>query len=313
MSQHDRKPRLDRIRAEAYKDDADIDQLVKGFVDWSTYKEYLVFRIENRYTLEKRWRAVQASKRGNEVYAQRLRKRLRLLYNIPEVHAFDHKDRSKNKTTSILLVTLTYRRDRSLQSAWSDCGRDDNRFMASMRKRFGEISVIRSFEAQRDGFPHIHLLLFFHEYEFEAFHYGGKWRIHDKDDVESRWPWGFVDVQAISSLRSGISYVVKYLNKAHLSIVEDGADSKLVLTLAMLSIFRKRAFSISGSFKSIVGRRVRRHLVQQVDLHDMEPVDRWFLVGFWGGDLKLISVDLSYADFFKIRSSTSFNENRHLC
>ena len=312
MSQLDKKPRLDRLRAEAYKEDADVDQLVKGFVEWSTYKEYLIFRRENRYTLEKSWRAVLASKRGNEIYAQRLRKRLKSLYNIPEVHAFDLKDRSLRKTTSILFVTLTYHRDRALQGAWGDCGIDDNRFMASMRKRFGEISVIRSFEAQRDGFPHIHLLLFFHEYEFEAFYYGGRWRIHDKGEVEAKWPWGFVDVQAVSSLRSGISYVVKYLNKVHLSIVEAGSDSKMVLTLAMLSIFRKRAFSISGSFKSIIGKPAKRLLVQQFDLLG-QPVYRWFLVGFWGGDLKVISKDLSYLEFFKIRSSASFNENRYLC
>jgi hypothetical protein len=137
MQQTERKPRLDRLRAQAYRNDPDLDELVSGFKVWSKYKEYLIFRIENKYTYEKRWRAVQASKRGNEVYSKRLRQRLRHLYDLPEVKAFDHKDRSETKKTNILFVTLTYRRDRVLQSAWGDCGKDDNRFMASMRKKMG--------------------------------------------------------------------------------------------------------------------------------------------------------------------------------
>lgn len=313
MQQNERKPRLARLRAKAYVEQPNIDELVDGFKEWSTYPENLIFRIENKFTLEKRWRAVQASKRGNEVYRDRLRKRLRHLYDIPETQTFDYRDRSSQQSTNILFVTLTYERNRSLQSAWGDCGVDDNRFMASMRKRFGDINIIRSFEAQRDGFPHIHLLMFFNDVEFEAFHYNGKWRIHDKEEIASRWPWGFVDVLAISSLHSGISYVVKYLNKVHESILDEESDSKYVLTLAMLSIFRKRAFSISGEFRSIVGRPVKGKLVQQVDLQHLEPVERWFLVGFWGGDLGAVSKDLSYVEFFKIRSSRTFNVNIHLC
>ncbi|MCX6654340.1 MAG: hypothetical protein NTY03_04365 [Candidatus Bathyarchaeota archaeon] len=312
MSRIESKPRLDRIRAKAYREDPDLDDLVLDFKEWSTYKEYLIFRIENRYTLEKKWKAVQASKRGNKIYSLRLKKRLSHLYDIPEVKKFNYKDRSSRQTSNILMVTLTYSRDRQLYFAWDQCGKDENRFMASMRKKYGDISIIRSFEAQRDGFPHIHLLLYFREVEFETFHFGGMWRVHDKKEIEDRWRWGFVDVQAVSSLHSGISYVVKYLNKVHLSIVEVGSDSKMVLTLAMLSIFRKRAFSISGSFKSIIGKPTKRLLVQQFDLLG-QPVYRWFLVGFWGGDLKVISKDLSYLEFFKIRSSASFNENRYLC
>jgi hypothetical protein len=311
MSKIERKPRLDRIRAKAYREDPDLDDLVNDFKEWSTYKEYLIFRIENKYTLEKKWRAVQASKRGNKIYSLRLKKRLGHLYDIPEVTKFNYKDRSSKHTSNILLVTLTYCRDRQLHFAWEECGKDDNRFMASMRKKYGDISIIRSFEAQRDGFPHIHLLLYFHDSEFEAFHYGSKWRIRDKEEIEDRWPWGFVDVQAISSFHSGISYVVKYLNKVHESVLDEKSDSKLVLTLAMLSIFRKRAFSISGSFRLLVGKIVKGKLVQQVDLN-LEHIFKWYLVGFWGGDLGVLSRDLSYREFFMARSSPTFNENIYL-
>ena len=311
MSKTERKPRLDRIRAKAYREDPDLDDLFNDFKEWSTYTEYLVFRIENRYTGEKRWRAVQASKRGNKIYSLRLKKRLRHVYDIPEVKKFNYKDRSSKHTSNILLVTMTYRRDKQLYSAWDQCGRDDNRFMASLRKRYGNISIIRSFEAQRDGYLHIHLLLLFHDAEFEAFHFQGKWRIHDKEEIAGRWPWGFVDVQAISSLHSGISYVVKYLNKVHESVIDEKSDFKMVLTLAMLSIFRKRAFSISGSFRLLVGKIVKGKLVQQVDL-EKKPIFMWYLVGFWGGDLGVLSKDLSYREFFEKRSSSTFNENIYL-
>jgi hypothetical protein len=311
MSKIERKPRLERIRSKAYREDPDLDELVHDFKEWSTYTEYLVFRIENRYTYDKKWRAVQASKRGNKIYSLRLKKRLSHLYDIPEVKRFNYKDRSSKQISNILLVTLTYRRDRQLYFAWDQCGKDENRFMASMRKRYGNISIIRSFEAQRDGFPHLHLLLFFQDAEFDAFNYQGKWRIHDKDEIAERWPWGFVDVEAVSSLHSGISYVVKYLNKVHESVIDEMSDSKLVLTLAMLSIFRKRAFSISGSFRLIVGKVVKGKLIQQVDL-ELKRIFNWYLVGFWGGDLGVLSKDLSYREFFEKRSSSTFNENIHL-
>jgi hypothetical protein len=42
------------------------------------------------------------------------------------------------------------------------------------------------------------------------------------------------------------------------------------------------------------------------------PVDRWFLVGFWGGDLGVVSKDLEYLEFFKMKSSGSFNVNIYL-
>jgi hypothetical protein len=126
--------------------------------------------------------------------------------------------------------------------------------MASLKKKYGNISIIRSFEAQRDGFPPIHLLLFVHDVEFEAFHSQGKWRICHKEEIAYRWPWVFVDIQAISSLHSGISYVVKYLNKVHEVVTDEELDSILVLTLATLSIFKKRVFSISGNFRLLVGK-----------------------------------------------------------
>jgi hypothetical protein len=113
MLKIERKPKLDRIRAKACREDSDLDDLVHDFKEWSKYKEYLKFRIENKYTQEKKLRVVQASKRGNKIYRLRLRKRLMYLYDIPEVKKFDYKDGSSKQTLNILLVTLTSRRDSS--------------------------------------------------------------------------------------------------------------------------------------------------------------------------------------------------------
>jgi hypothetical protein len=50
---------------------------------------------------------------------------------------------------------------------------------------------------------------------------------------------------ALSDLGAGVGYVVKYLTKVHKTIVEEKFDRKSVLTLAMMWIFKKRAFSLS--------------------------------------------------------------------
>jgi hypothetical protein len=61
----------------------------------------------------------------------------------------------------------------------------------------------------------------------------------------------------------------------------------------------------------LVGKIVRGKLIQQVDL-EKKAVFKWYLVGFWGGNLGVLSRDLSYREFFEKRSSSTFNENIYL-
>lgn len=146
----------------------------------------------------------KASKRGNDVYSAKLRKRLNHLYNLPQREFFNFKDRSRRHKTRSVFVTLTYRRDLRLDEAWEDVGSDFNRWASAMRKAFGKIGLIRCWEAQEDGFPHIHCILLFHETEFETFFHNGVWRISSKRELEKYWDWGFSEMWAMYSLGAGV-------------------------------------------------------------------------------------------------------------
>jgi hypothetical protein len=63
---------------------------------------------------------------------------------------------------------------------------------------------------------------------------------------------------------------VKYLTKVHRTVVDGKFDRKSVLTLAMMWIFKKRAFSLSRGFEDLVveEEKEERRYVGHVDLED---------------------------------------------
>ena len=56
----------------------------------------------------------------------------------------------------------------------------------------------------------------------------------------------------LSDYGACVGYVVKYLPKVHITVVEEKYDRKSVLTLAMTWIFKKRAYSFSRGFENLV-------------------------------------------------------------
>ena len=312
MSLYVPTPRLVHYRALLSHDEPDLEVIKEAFIEWSTFDEYLIFRKENIYTSEKEWRAVKAAKRGNDVYAWRLKKRLGHLRSIPNVRFFNHKDRSRRHKTRTLFIMLTYKRDDRLDVVWEEIGSDYNRWITGLRRKYGKIEVVRTWEAHGDGYPHIHCVLLFEEIEFETFLYNGKWRINRKDDISRNWHFGFVDVLALSSIRAGVNYMVEYLTKAHRVLIEKGADRRRVLTLALMLIFRKHSFSISRSLSEVLKKvSCKMKSLGQVDLEG-NPIYKWVLVGFWAGGLGVWSKKLSYIEFIKTYSSDSFTKNNKL-
>ena len=322
------KPRLSRIRALLSHEDHDLEDIERGYLDWVSYPEYIVLQGEHVHTGEKRWKAVKASKRGNDVYNWRLAKRLNLVNNLPNITFFGWKDRSKRHKTRALFVTLTYaRKDLRVDEAWEQVGEDFNRWVSRIKKRFGDVRIIRVWEAQQDGYPHIHAICVFENHEFDAFNYNGVWRAQDKRSLE--WEHGFTDVEALASLRGGIKYVLKYLTKLHeIGVYGSQENNKIpdssnltgligkasVTTLSLMWIFRKRGFSVSGGLLDLITRMHNSNqpasdYVIQVDF-DGDPVWVWRLVGFWGGHIgdNAWSSDLSLDQFRKLRSSISWSD-----
>ncbi|WP_205006565.1 rolling circle replication-associated protein, partial [Escherichia coli] len=98
-------------------------------------------------------------------YASRVRERVAPLLELD----LPPGNRSENRTR-LLFITLTY--DVKLKSpsgAWVSISEEFNRWIAGLRGRFGRVSYFKVFEATSRGYPHLHLLLVFHDAEFPFF------------------------------------------------------------------------------------------------------------------------------------------------
>lgn len=307
-------PRISRLKALLSYDNPDLEKIIDAFTYWSNLVVYLVLRRENIHTNEKTYKMAKAAKRGNDVYCAKLRRRLNHLYKLPKIEFFNYKDRNKIQKTRAIFVTLTYRRDLRLDEAWEQVGSDFNRWKSAMTKAFGKFDIVRCWESQQDGFPHIHCILLFRETEFETFFYNGKWRISRKRELEKYWAWGFSDMFAMYSLGAGVGYVMKYVTKVNNALLAEKRNRNDVLSLALMWIFRKRAFSVSKDFGMFLVEVKDDRPYGQVDLEG-KTIYRWYLVGFWTdrkGEYDSWSVKLSYLEFWKIQSSKEFTFNKAL-
>lgn len=278
------KPRLNETRKRLSLETPNLDSLLTEYEAWVSYPEWLIFQGETLYYHDNgdvepivKYKAAMASKRGNKVYNWRVKKRLKILDQIKrKPFTLAYFSRSTNlKQTHSLFVTLTYSRDLSLGDAWERVGLDLNRWLSGLKRKFGKFQFIRSFEAQKDGFPHIHILLIFYGAEFKVFRYKRKWRINEKSEFE--WEWGFVDVEACDSLKDGISYIAKYIGKIHLK----GAKDYNNLTIAIVWFYKKRSWSVSRAIGDLIKTMHNSNKISS-DMGD-GFVWTWKLLGFWGG------------------------------
>jgi len=335
------KIRLGPVRANIENTGIDgatlINYLPPVFLEWTHQDEYLIMGKYHHLLGYLGFVAVKASKRGNDVYSKRIKDRLNPLMELPDIRFFDWKDRSKRQKTRAIFTTLTYDpAGLSIGEAWNKVGEDYNRWISALRARYGEASIIRVWEAHKSGYPHVHAVIIFEDSEFEAFHHGDAWRVHEKRDIEGLWPHGFTDIEALSSTRGGLHYVVKYLGKLHtLGYQGDGLDASeasglsglvsraSVLTLSLMWAFRKRAFSMSRGLGDLIRALHNSNsdpsagplgVLVQADLTggaSAEAVTRWILLGFWAGGLikegrRRWSVGLSLSELRKLRGCASW-------
>ena len=263
----EQKPRLAFARNYflefALNKNIDFDELEKFYVGWRDYDEYVVFQKQtDKLTvtgeIEKETVAIKGAKRGNDVYAWRIWKRLKFLYTLKNRSFFD--PHGNVKSSNLLFVTLTYDVKLStIREAWETIGEDFNRWIRNLRKKYGRVSYLRCWEASKRGYPHVHLLMIFHDYTFRIDvrkSTNSKYRIAEKEAFEKSYH-SFVDVQAIRKMREGINYVTKYLLKS------TSESQTQVLTLALCWLFRKRSYAVSGDLYDVIQTSIgHRRLIQ---------------------------------------------------
>jgi hypothetical protein len=238
----------------------DLEGLVEYFLTWMDYNEYLVLQKQSfdGKEFEKDTIAVKCSKRGNDVYKSRVKKRFSFMSTLENKILFDWKNKTK-KTHKVncVFVTLTFNPALcSINEAWEvRVGREYNTWVTNLRNKFGRVEAIRTFEGYANGYPHIHVVLLFGDKEFTTFKDGNdKWRIEEKEVFELSWK-SFVDVQAMRDLRGGLFYLSKHILKAQVVQGDPTKEEdlwKYYLTLALNWVFKKRSFALSKGFLDLM-------------------------------------------------------------
>ena len=205
------KPRLNRAIGYFCNNQLEFDLLEDLFSFWRDFSEYVILRrarVDPR-SFKTTWEyvAVKCSKRGNDVYVSRIKRRFKFLNRlVPDLEFFKPSDFKVNKnlpSSKAMWLTLTYDTKRcSRREAWENIGHEWNRFISAMRSRYGKISVLRSWEAFQNGYPHVHAVLWFHD---RKFHVVQKFQLFSNEPSENNAQKGSGSLEETSLDPSGRS------------------------------------------------------------------------------------------------------------
>ena len=195
------------------------------------------------------WRFPVAVKRGNDEYIRLIQERLKPFLNNEPIIFFE--DDWGEKTTNALYLTGTV--DPAI------CGNDRgylefgswwNSFITNIRSQIGDLVFIRSWQSQKNGYPHFHAILYFKDKEFTAVRWIGEdgrisyrlpSRSGDREILKRAWKWGNLDIQCIQNMSESFTDLLKYVTRCL-----EGGESDL--TNALLWYFQRQAFGISDNF-----------------------------------------------------------------
>jgi len=151
-----------------------------------------------------------------------------------------------------VLITLTLKRDISLQDAWANINRWTSQFLKRFRDYITKVkksflSYLWVVEAHQDEYPHVHILASFPFVEVEKIY---DWWI-DKDGNHLSEFQG-VDVKFIGSAENVRDYLVKYLIKQHhkyWTFYRDGDKVKVRISTLFIWYFRVKLFGMSRDLR----------------------------------------------------------------
>lgn len=245
----------------------DTEFVVNLYKNWVAEDEYMGF--ENKKTGE--WIFLKCSKRGNDIYQNRVEESLKgvlkLLHAKINISNVNDNEKDRNlKSTNGLEIVLTY--DTKLKSksrAWLDVGNECNRFLSNLRKQYGKIAKVRSWESFENGYPHVHMAVIFKDKKFLIKQHVAKkgknkgkitWRLRyyeQKEKIAKYWH-SDVDIQGITDLEDSIKNVLWYIlknNDVNYKDMESWGRKEL-LTMASMWYFRKKSYSVSGEFTDLI-------------------------------------------------------------
>lgn len=245
----------------------------KMAVRFNELSDIVVYEIE-----DPEWVRIKSCKRGNDVYTRRVKEKFDTLIkwsksdeckNKIGFSIRESKNRNRVKKTNLLLVsgTCDHKITGSIGNSWLKFGGYWNSFITNVREKFHGCEFIRCWQSQENGYPHFHALIYFPNYKFtvvKKLEWSDRkqkevvvWRIHNRQQLNHKpainqivdcWKEGSIDVRAVSSLKEGLTEVLKYVTRDLI-----GGESEL--TNAMVWYFGNQSYSISKNFvKSLTGK-----------------------------------------------------------
>ena len=242
--------RLGRVIYAFESGQIDLEGVMSLYQKWVETTEMMVIQAQGgpEHDFDKKTIAVKCAKRGNDIYIWRTKARLSGLEEV--LGSFCTLDPKKQETNAVF-VTLTYNSKlKSVPDAWKDVGREWRQFIASLRKRYGEIQTIRAWQAYESGYPHVHAILIFKDQAFKTFlHQDKDGRLSLRIEESSTWKglWhSFIDVEAPWSVKQLSNYIMR--DSLRFDVAEgklEDEERRVQATLSMQWLFRKRSFAIS--------------------------------------------------------------------
>lgn len=291
------RPRLSLARYELLPlTQSSIPFLIDVFKHWQSYDEYMLLEDLE----EGDFFAVKCSKRGNDVYERRLQTQLGFLDSHNGDHEYFSTDfkgsLSKPVSPIVLWVTFTYDSKLcSLNEAWTRIMPEFNDMITRLRAKYFSIQYVMfpqpfpNPSGEAYGYPHIHCVMIVEGATFNVFPHmeevNGElrmvYRIRERDEFRSVAGWhSWVDIKALRTADHIYNYVTNY---ARHSMV--GSTPKVDVNNAILWLYRKKGFNMSGFFKakySDLIRRMRDYGAPAGPLEGDGPLPRYKFHGVFG-------------------------------
>jgi hypothetical protein len=260
----DRSYSVGNARKEYFSEKCSLDDACHSISVWRGNNMYLCFRGETS-NHEVKYYYQKASKRGNDVYRWRVKNRFRKILDFAEENkdlSFIEKSEDGCFCSHVLKLTLTVDPGKFSLNDFNSriCSKELDKQIKRIRNVYPDVKVSRTYEVFTDkakGFLHVNQVLFFPSFSFPVFLHVTKknqrsWRLKNRKDrifFQESWGCGFVDVRAVSTAQDLLEYCLKYHIKYFKNRTAKGNQD---LTLSVLTLFNKRAFSIPDSFTDAI-------------------------------------------------------------
>lgn len=183
--------------------------------------------------------SIRCAKRGDSQYQWHLKNKLYPMFRGKQLPLLNISNPHKTYFWKVFLISLTFNPSIPNELAWKNLTYYETKFQDNLRKAYPKIQYqkVRHIQDER-GCPQTHYILVF-PHAMRCFSRNGILRMQQKRYIEHWWPYGFSDIEGITS-HKGLTYASSYLLS--------GSASET--TYAFLWFYSKRGYSFTKHFES---------------------------------------------------------------